>query len=94
MSNNTAYVNQVLSDIRNDRKQSAAKFAATKAIAEIGICSNIPGTFTLNVLNGKRTRNWDNIEFESPIAAVKSYARSIFGNGTLKKSASGTFLVY
>jgi hypothetical protein len=92
--NATNYANQVLSDIRQDRKQSAAKFAATKAIAEIGICSNIPGTFTLNVLNGKRARNWDNVEFESPLAAVKSYARAIFGNGTLKKSANGTFLVY
>lgn len=39
-------------------------------------------------------RNWDNVEFESSIAAVKSYARAIFGNGTLKKSANGTFLVY
>ena len=91
---NTAYANQILLDIRNDRKQSAAKFAATKAIAEIGICSNIPGTYTLNILNGKSARNWDNIEFESPIAAVKSYARAMFGNGTLKKSPTGTFLVY
>ena len=91
---NTAYANQILLDIRNDRKQSAAKFAVTKAIAEIGICSNIPGTYTLNILNGKGARNWDNIEFESPIAAVKSYARAMFGNGTLKKSPTGTFLVY
>lgn len=92
--NATNYANQVLNDIRQDRKQAAAKFAATKAIAEIGICSNIPGTYTLNILNGKSARNWDNIEFESPVAAVKSYARAMFGNGTLKKSPTGTFLVY
>jgi hypothetical protein len=90
----TQYSNQVLSDIREDRKQAAEKFSATKAIAEIGICSNIPGTYTLNILNGKRARNWDNVESESQIAAVKSYARAMFGNGTLKKSATGTFLVY
>ena len=90
----TQYFNQVLSDIREDRKQAAEKFSATKAIAEIGICSNIPGTYTLNILNGKRARNWDNVESESQIAAVKSYARAMFGNGTLKKSATGTFLVY
>jgi hypothetical protein len=91
---NTAYATAVLSEIRQDRKQSAAKFAATKAIAEIGICSNIPGTYTLNILNGKIARNWDNVEFESQIAAVKCYARAMFGNGTLKKSSAGTFLVY
>jgi hypothetical protein len=91
---NTAYANKVLIEIRAERAEAASKFAATKAIAEIGICSNIPGTYTLNILNGKSARNWDNIEFESPIAAVKSYARAMFGNGTLKKSPAGTFLVY
>jgi hypothetical protein len=91
---NTAYTSATLSEIRAERKAAAAKFAATKAIAEIGICSNIPGTYTLNILNGKIARNWDNVEFESPIAAVKSYARATFGNGTLKKTATGSFLVY
>ncbi len=91
---NTAFQSRQLQEIRADRAVSAAKFAATKAIAEIGICSNIPGTYTLNILNGKIARTWDNVEFESSIAAVKSYARASFGNGTLKKSPSGTFLVY
>ena len=91
---NTAFQSRQLQEIRADRKQAASKFAATNATAEIGICSNIPGTYTLNILNGKRASNWDNVEFESQIAAVKSYARAMFGNGTLKKSPAGTFLVY
>ena len=91
---NTAYAAAVLSEIHQERKQAAAKFAATKAIAEIGICSNIPGTYTMNILNGRKARNWENVEFESQIAAVKSYARANFGNGTLKKTPLGTFMVY
>jgi hypothetical protein len=91
---NTAYATAVIAEIKQERKQATAKFAATKAIAEIGICSNIPGAYTINVLNGKNARNWDNVEFESQIAAVKSYARANFGNGTLKKTPIGTFLVY
>ena len=90
----TQYANKVLIEIRAERAEAAKKFAATKAIAEIGICSNSPGTYTLNILNGKRFPNWDNVEFESAIDAVKSYARAMFGNGTLKKSPAETFLVY
>ena len=91
---NTTYATATLSEIRKERAAASAEFAATKAVAEIGICSNIPGTFTLNILNGKSARNWDNVEFESLVEAVKSYARAMFGNGTLKKSPTGTFLVY
>ena len=89
----TAFQATQLEDIRRERRESLAKFDATKATAEIGIVSNIPGTYTVNTLNGPRKRNFENQPFTSAIEAVKAYARQ-FGTGTLKKTAAGTFLVY
>lgn len=89
----TAFQARQLNEIRKDRREALAKFEATKATAEIGIVSNIPGTYTVNTLNGPRKRNFENQPFPSAIEAVKEYARQ-FGTGTLKKTATGTFLVY
>jgi hypothetical protein len=89
---NTSYASAVLFDIRADRKEAAAKFAATKAIAEIGIVYD--GGFTLNILNGPSKPNWNNTDFGTAIEAVKAYARAMFGNGNLKRNGEGGFLVY
>jgi len=91
--NATAFQAAQLEDIRRERRENLAKFAATQATAEIGIVSNIPGTYTVNTLNGPRKRNFENQPFPSAIEAIKAYA-SQFGTGTLKKTATGTFLVY
>lgn len=91
---NTAYASRVLSEIHAERKIEARNFAATKAIAEIGIVANLPGIYTISTMNGPRKANWEGVQFESKLAALTSYAREKFGNGMLKKSATGTFLVY
>ena len=90
----TAFQSAQLQDIRQDRKIQIAAFTATGAIAEIGVCSNFPGHFTTNILNGKPARNRDNCEFQSELDAVKSYARQLFSSGKLKKTNRGTYLVF
>lgn len=91
--NATAFQARQLNEIRKERRENLAKFKATKATAEIGIVSNVPGTYTVNTLNGPRKRNFENEPFPSAVDAIKAYARQ-FGTGTLKKSGHGTFLVY
>ena len=90
----TAFQSAQLHDIRQDLKAQVAAFAATGAIAEIGVCSNLPGHFTTNILNGKPARNRDNWEFGSELQAVKSYARDLFSGGKLKRTNRGTYLVF
>ena len=89
----TAFQARQLNEIRKERREALAKFEATQAAAEIGIISNIPGTYTVNTLNGPRKPNFENQPFSSAIEAAKAYARQ-FGSGTLKKTETGTFLVY
>jgi len=91
--NATAFQAAQLADIRRETRENLAKFAATKATAEIGVVSNFSGVYTVNTLNGPRKRNFENQPFPSELEAVKAYARQ-FGTGSLKKTSSGTFLVY
>jgi len=79
--------------IREDRRERLKAFQQTGAVAEIGVCSNRPGLFTLNILNGPRARNWDNRPFSSETEAVRQYAAAIFGTGKLRRTASGSYLV-
>lgn len=90
----TAFQTRQLTEIRAERKDRSAKFAATKATAEIGVVSNIPGTFTVNTLNGPRKANFENQPFATMTDAVKAYAADKFGAGTLKRTGAGTFLVF
>lgn len=90
---NTNYQAAQIEAIRADRRESLAKFQETGATAEIGVVSNIPGTYTVNTLNGSHKPNYENLAFPSKIEAVKSYARQ-FGSGTLKKNDKGNFLVF
>ena len=90
----TTFQSNQLEEIRNERRQAAAKFQATKAIAEIGICSEISGVYTINTLNGARKANWEAVEFQSEIEAVVSYARANFENGKLKRNGKGRYLVF
>lgn len=91
---NTTFQAKQLETIRADRRAAVAKFKATGATAEIGVVSNYPGTFTVNVMEGPRKRNFENVPFDSKLAAVKAFAREKFGRGTLKRTDRGTFLVF
>ena len=93
MNNATPFQTRQLNEIREERRKRNEEFKATKATAEIGIISNIPGTYTVNTLNGPRKANFENQPFPSKIEAVKAYARQ-FGTGILKKNKDGNFLVY
>lgn len=79
--------------IREDRRERLEAFGKTGAVAEIGVCSNRPGLFTLNILNGPRARNWDNKPFSSEVEAVRLYAAANFGTGKLRRTKTGSYLV-
>ena len=91
---NTRYSNEVLKQIRKETAANNAAFEATGADAEIGIISNIPGTYTVNTLNGKVKQTFNNVAFDSKLDALVAFARQ-YGTGKLKKTSDPErFLIY
>lgn len=91
---NTSFQFRQLQDIRKECAEQAATFAATGAIAEIGVVENAPNEFTLNILNGPRKRNFENRVFENEISAVKCYASVNFESGKIRRNGEGRYLVF
>lgn len=90
----TAFQSSQVAAIRAERAKCIQTFKQTGATSEIGVISNWAGVFTLNTLNGINARNWDNKPFASEIEAVRAYAKANFLKGKLKRTATGTYLVY